>query len=88
MSYDNLGQDVSGALTDDEFRNRPRLADSTSFLSVGGRRLDNFGRLDEFRFGLNVQRSLGGTEQVETQIYYVRARRAARARRSTSSRAS
>ena len=71
MSYDNLGQDVSGGLTEQEFRTRPRLADSTSFLSVGGRRLDNFGRLDEFRFGLNVQRSLGGTEQVETQIFYV-----------------
>jgi iron complex outermembrane receptor protein len=71
MSYDNLGQDVSGALTLDEFRTRPRLADSTSFLSVNGQRLDNFGRLDEFRFGLNVQRSLTATEQVETQVFYV-----------------
>jgi len=71
MSYDNLGQDVSGALTADEARTRPRLADSTSFLRVNGQRLDNFGRLDEFRFGLNVQRTLGETEQVETQIFYV-----------------
>lgn len=71
MSYDNLGQDVSGALTADEVRTRPRIADSTSFLTLGGRRMDNFGRLDEFRFGVNVQRTLTGTEQVETQIFYV-----------------
>jgi iron complex outermembrane receptor protein len=71
MSYDNLGQDVSGALTEQEFRTRPRLADSTGFLSLNGQRLNNFGRLDEFRFGVNVQRTLGEKEQVETQVFYV-----------------
>ena len=71
VSYDNLGQDVSGGLTEEEFRTQPRLADSTSFLVLNGQRLDNFGRLDEFRFGLNLQRALGETEQVETQIFYV-----------------
>lgn len=71
MSYDNLGQDVSGGLTAEEMRNSPRIADSTSFARVGGVRLDNFGRFDEFRFGLNFQRSLTDTEQIETQLFYV-----------------
>ena len=71
MSYDNLGQDVSGGLTAGEMRTRPTIADSTSFIRVGGVRLDNFGRFDEFRFGLNVQRSLTKTEQLETQLFYV-----------------
>ncbi len=71
MSYDNLGQDVSGGLTEAEMKASPRIADSTSFARVNGVRLDNFGRFDEFRFGLNVQRSLTGTEQLETQIFYV-----------------
>ncbi|WP_291158527.1 TonB-dependent receptor [Gemmatimonas sp. UBA7669] len=71
MSYDNLGQDVPGGLTIDEMRATPRIADSTSFTRVGGVRLNNFGRFDEFRFGLNVARSLSETEQIETQIFYV-----------------
>ena len=71
MSYDNLGQDVSGGLTEVEMKATPRIADSTSFARVNGVRLDNFGRFDEFRFGLNVFRSLTGTEQLETQIFYV-----------------
>lgn len=71
MSYDNLGQDVSGGLTADEMRRSPRIADSTSFARVGGVRLDNFGRFDEFRFGLNIQRSLSTHEQLETQLFYV-----------------
>ena len=71
MSYDNLGQDVSGGLTEGEMRATPRIADSTSFARVGGVRLDNFGRFDEFRFGLNVQRALTATEQFETQLFYV-----------------
>ncbi len=71
MSYDNLGQDVSGGLTEGEMRASPRIADSTSFARVNGVRLDNFGRFDEFRFGLNVQRSLTATEQFETQVFYV-----------------
>ncbi|MBX9856554.1 MAG: TonB-dependent receptor [Gemmatimonadaceae bacterium] len=71
MSYDNLGQDVSGGLTAEEVRRSPRIADSTSFARVGGVRLDNFGRFDEFRLGLNVQRSLTKSEQVETQLFYV-----------------
>lgn len=71
MSYDNLGQDVSGGLTAGEMRATPTIADSTSFARVGGVRLDNFGRFDEFRFGLNVQRSLTATEQLETQLFYV-----------------
>lgn len=71
MSYDNLGQDVSGGLTAIEMKTRPTIADSTSFARVNGVRLDNFGRFDEFRFGLNVQRSLTATEQLETQIFYV-----------------
>jgi iron complex outermembrane receptor protein len=71
MSYDNLGQDVPGGLTEAEMTATPRIADSTSFARVNGVRLDNFGRFDEFRFGLNVQRSLTDTEQLETQIFYV-----------------
>ena len=71
MAYDNLGQDVSGGLTAEEMRATPRIADSTSFARVGGVRLDNFGRFDEFRFGVNVQRSLTATEQLETQLFYV-----------------
>ncbi|MBA4072414.1 MAG: hypothetical protein C0497_11345 [Gemmatimonas sp.] len=71
MSYDNLGQDVPGGLTAGEMRATPTIADSTSFTRVNGVRLDNFGRFDEFRFGLNVQRSLTETEQLETQIFYV-----------------
>ena len=71
MSYDNLGQDVSGGLTAEEARTRPRIADSTSFLRLNGQQLDNFGRLEEFRFGLNVQRSIGETGQLETQVFYV-----------------
>lgn len=71
MSYDNLGQDVSGGLTEGEMKATPRIADSTSFARVNGVRLNNFGRFDEFRFGLNAQRSLTSTEQMETQIFYV-----------------
>jgi iron complex outermembrane receptor protein len=71
MSYDNLGQDVPGGLTEAEMKATPRIADSTSFARVNGVRLDNFGRFDEFRFGLNVLRSLTSTEQLETQIFYV-----------------
>jgi len=71
MSYDNLGQDVPGGLTAGEVRASPTIADSTSFIRVNGVRLNNFGRFDEFRFGLNVLRSLGATEQVETQLFYV-----------------
>jgi iron complex outermembrane receptor protein len=71
MSYDNLGQDVSGGLTADEMAATPTIADSTSFSRVNGVRLDNFGRFDEFRLGLNVQRSITGSEEVETQIFYV-----------------
>ncbi len=71
MSYDNLGQDVPGGLTEAEMKTRPTIADSTSFAKVNGVRLDNFGRFDEFRFGLNVLRSLTETEQLETQLFYV-----------------
>lgn len=71
MSYDNLGQDVPGGLTQGEMNASPTIADSTSFVRVNGVRLDNFGRFDEFRFGLNVQRSLTNAEQLETQIFYV-----------------
>lgn len=71
MSYDNLGQDVPGGLTEGEMRDSPRIADSTSFARVNGVRLDNFGRFDEFRFGLNLQRTLTATEQLETQVFYV-----------------
>ena len=71
MSYDNLGQDVSGGLTATEMKTRPTIADSTSFARVNGVRLNNFGRFDEFRFGLNGLRSLTNTEQLETQIFYV-----------------
>ena len=71
MSYDNLGQDVPGGLTAGEMSTRPTLADSTNFIRVNGVRLPNFGRLDEFRFGLNLQRFLTETEQLETQVFYV-----------------
>lgn len=71
MSYDNLGQDVSGGLTAAEMRTTPRIADSTSFTRVNGVRLNNFGRFDEFRFGLNLAQTLSETEEVETQIFYV-----------------
>lgn len=71
MSYDNLGQDVPGGLTAEEMRTRPTIADSTSFIRVNGVRLNNFGRFDEFRFGLNVQRSLTASEELETQLFYV-----------------
>ncbi len=71
MSYDNLGQDVPGGLTEGEMRASPTIADSTSFIRVNGVRLSNFGRFDEFRFGLNVRRSLTASEELETQVFYV-----------------
>jgi iron complex outermembrane receptor protein len=71
MSYDNLGQDVPGGLTAGEMRASPTIADSTSFIRVNGVRLDNFGRFDEFRFGLNVRQSLTDSEELETQVFYV-----------------